>query len=229
LHAETSAYLVLNAVIISETSALVQFSLKSIPTHCDEEPKNIAIISVTMSILLIGCASAPEAYDSFSYRQSEFTESDITLSEGGLNNDQVKNILLTVFPPETHVSIAVIFLTDYYSYSRNLNGISYYIMNEGKSLHENIEKFVPVPRILIPAKISFEKIQELGIRSLGEYTLENNAKNYKYNRLPQCPRPSSQALITFHHRQHPAQRTIPFSIVIWQVITVNGAARRPST
>lgn len=124
-----------------------------------------------LSLLFIGCAAAPSSYDSFSYRQSEFTESNITLSESGLNNDQVKNILLTVFPPETQVSIAIIFLTDYYSYSRNINGISYYIMNEGKNIHENIEKFVPVPRISIPAKISFEKIQELGIRSLCEYTL----------------------------------------------------------
>jgi hypothetical protein len=43
-------------------------------------------------------------------------------------------------------------------------------MNEGKNIH-NVEKFVPIHRIFIPPKITFDNIQELGIRSLCEYTL----------------------------------------------------------
>jgi hypothetical protein len=43
-------------------------------------------------------------------------------------------------------------------------------MNARKNI-TYVEKFAPVPRIFIPQKLTFEIIQELGIRSLCEYTL----------------------------------------------------------
>jgi hypothetical protein len=133
--------------------------------------KILVFLVISLTVLLIGCSSSPSTYDSFSSRQSEFNESDITISENGINAEQIQNILSTKFPPESKSSISVIFLYSFSTYSRNVNDIAYYIMSEGNSINENIEKFVPVPRILIPSKISFEKIQELGIRSLCEYTL----------------------------------------------------------
>jgi hypothetical protein len=114
--------------------------------------------------------SAPESYNSFSYRDSNFNETNVTISEKGLSAEQVNSILATKFPPRNTVSLAVIFLYRYNSYSANNNGLSYYIMNEGKNINR-VEKFVPIPRIFIPSKFTFDSIQELGIRSLCEYTL----------------------------------------------------------
>ncbi len=127
--------------------------------------------AAVMGVILIGCSVAPDSYDTFSYRQSDFIDSDITISEGGLSQEQVKSILATRFPPSSTASIAVIFLYDHTPYSNQVNDIAYYIMNEGKNINDKIEKLVPIPKILIPKKLSFEKIQELGIRSLCEYTL----------------------------------------------------------
>jgi hypothetical protein len=123
-----------------------------------------------LTLFLIGCAAAPSSYDSFSYRTNDFNETNIAISEKGLNRDIINSILATKFPPENKVSIAVIFLYRYNSYNGTNNGLSYYIMNEGKNVTK-VEKFVPVPRIFIPQKITFDIIQELGIRSLCEYTL----------------------------------------------------------
>jgi hypothetical protein len=128
------------------------------------------IVFLAFFVLLIGCSSAPSSYDSFSYRTNEFNETDITLSEKGLSKDAIESILATKFPPENEISIAVIFLYSYNSYSANNNGLSYYIMDQGKNIN-HVEKFVPVPRIFISQKLTFDIIQELGIRSLCEYTL----------------------------------------------------------
>jgi len=130
--------------------------------------KNIIII---LTIFTAGCSTmAPESYDSFSYRDTEFTQTNITISEKGLSHEQIESILATKFPPNNIVSIAVIFLNSYITRSVNNSGLSYYIMNEGKNIN-GVEKFVPVPRVFIPSRLSFENIQDLGIRSLCEYTL----------------------------------------------------------
>jgi hypothetical protein len=123
-----------------------------------------------MSLLFVGCAMAPASYDSFSYRESNFNETNVTISEKGLSSEQISSILSTKFPPNNTVSLAVIFLYRYTSYSANNNGLSYYIMNKGKNIN-NVEKFVPIPRIFIPRNLSFDIIQDLGIRSLCEYTI----------------------------------------------------------
>ena len=128
------------------------------------------IFLAAFSLLLYGCAAAPSSYDSFSYRENSFTETNITISEKGLSREEIKNILATKFPPENSVSLAVIFLYRYNSYSANNNGLSYYIMGQGRNIN-NVEKFVPIPRIFIPQKLTFDVIQDLGIRSLCEYTL----------------------------------------------------------
>ena len=121
-------------------------------------------------LFVVGCSTAPSSYDSFSYRESNFNETNVTISEKGLSTEQVNSILSTGFPPKNTISLAVIFLYRYNSYSANNNGLSYYIMNEGKNIN-GVEKFVPIPRIFIPSRLSFDNIQELGIRSLCEYTL----------------------------------------------------------
>ena len=139
--------------------------------------------SVILSLIFFGCAIAPSSYDSFSYRESGFTETGVTISEKGLSRDQINSILTTKFPPENSVSIAIIFLYRYNSYNANNTGLSYYIMNQGKNIG-NVEKFVPIPRIFIPQKLTFDVIQDLGIRSLCEYTLifyNNSSKTMTFS------------------------------------------------
>ena len=121
-------------------------------------------------LFLAACSSAPESYGSFTHRTTDFNETTIAISERGLSQELIDAILSTRFPPDNEVSIAVIFLNNVRSYSANNSGLPYYIMNEGRNIN-NVEKFVPVPRIFIPRNLTFEVIQELGIRSLCEYTL----------------------------------------------------------
>jgi hypothetical protein len=139
-------------------------------------------VFLAMPLLMAGCASsAPESYDSFSSRRSEYNETNITISEKGLSKDVIDSILATRFPPEKDVAIAVIFL--YNRYGNNNGELSYYIMNQGKHIN-HVEKFVPVPRIFIPQNLTFDLIQELGIRSLCEYTLifyNNSARSMNFS------------------------------------------------
>jgi hypothetical protein len=129
------------------------------------------IVLIVLFMLFFGCASAPkEAYNSFSSRGSGYNETSVTISEKGLNKEQIANILSTKFPPKNTVSVAVIFLYRYFTYSANNKELSFYIMDQGKKIN-NVEKFVPIPRIFIPQKLTFDIVQDLGIRSLCEYTL----------------------------------------------------------
>ena len=132
--------------------------------------KQVYAFFVIFALILVGCASAPESYDSFSQRTSDFYETNLAVSEKGLSREMMEIILSTKFPADGDVSIAVIFLYNYRSYNANNNGLSYYIMNQGRNINY-VEKFVPIPRIFIPRTLTFEAIQELGIRSLCEYTL----------------------------------------------------------
>jgi len=125
---------------------------------------------IVLFLFFFGCAAAPESYNTFSSRGSSYNETNVTISEKGLNKEQIANILSTKFPPKNTVSIAVIFLYRYIPYNANNTGLSFYIMDKGKKIN-NVEKFVPIPRIFIPQKLSFDIIQDLGIRSLCEYTL----------------------------------------------------------
>jgi hypothetical protein len=130
--------------------------------------KNLVFL-IILIIVFAGCSTAPD-YNTFYARESEFVQTDLAISEKGLTQEQIKTILSTRFPPENTVSIAVVFLTRFYTRSPNNNGFPFYIMNQGRNIN-NVEKLVPIPRIFIPNRLTFDIIQDLGIRSLCEYTL----------------------------------------------------------
>ncbi|MDR1419173.1 MAG: hypothetical protein LBI86_02245 [Treponema sp.] len=170
-----------------------------------------------LSFVFIGCAAAPPSYDSFTYRTNDFTETNVAISEKGLSQEIIGAILSTKFPPENKVSIAVIFLYQYNSYNAGNSGLSYYIMNEGKNI-THVEKFAPVPRIFIPQKITFEVIQELGIRSLCEYTLifynnSNRSRNFSQ----------------FVHGEFQFESDIEFSLIDNQTTAIIASDRLYST
>jgi hypothetical protein len=127
------------------------------------------VFLIIVSVFFFGCGTT--SYDSFSYREGGFNETNnIAISENGLTKGQIDSIIATKFPPDNTVSLAVIFLYRSRSYYTNNNELSYYIMKQGKNIN-NVEKFVPIPKIFIPSKITFDTIQDLGIRALCEYTL----------------------------------------------------------
>ncbi|MDR0316174.1 MAG: hypothetical protein LBH97_04660 [Treponema sp.] len=139
---------------------------------------NKYIFLTVLLIVLLGCSSAPPAYNTFSSRESEFTQTDLAISERGLTQEQIRSILSTRFPPENTVSIAVIFLNGFNTRSINNSGLPFYIMNQGRKIN-SVEKFVPIPRIFIPGRLTFDIIQDLGIRSLCEYTLIFYSNSYR--------------------------------------------------
>jgi hypothetical protein len=58
-------------------------------------------------------------------------------------------------------------------------------MSQGKNVN-NVEKFVPIPRIFIPQKLTFDVIQDLGVRSLCEYTVifyNNSNKSMSFSQF----------------------------------------------
>jgi hypothetical protein len=140
--------------------------------------KKMNVFFPIIFLIFSGCAMAPKDYDSFSARESEFVKTDLSISEKGLTQEQIRTILSTKFPPQRTVSVAVVFLSGFNTRSINNRGLAFYIMNQGKNIN-NIEKFVPIPRIFIPKALTFDIIQDLGIRSLCEYTLIFYSNSYR--------------------------------------------------
>jgi hypothetical protein len=119
-----------------------------------------------IALLFIGCASAPSSSGSFgSYRASEFDTSNLVVSDTRLSREMIDAFLSTKFPPADNASIAVLSL-----FSANDNEFSYYVLNQENNIN-HVERLVPIARIFIPKNITFFAIQELGLRSICEYTI----------------------------------------------------------
>jgi hypothetical protein len=116
-------------------------------------------------LLMAGCAT--ESYGSFSRRTSDFGRTTLALAPGGLEKSAVDAILSTEFPPRKDVAVAILFVDRGSAYRDELN-LS--VMALGRSV-KGVERFVPVPSIMVPDQLTFEAVQQLGIRCLAEYTL----------------------------------------------------------
>ena len=128
----------------------------------------LAASAVLISLSLFNCATG--SYGTSQFRASGMDASNIALSDKGLSQDQIAAILSTQFPPEKPVSMALFYLarSTYYG-SVTYNPTPAIIKKLNGSKH--IERIVPVPKIMIPAVISFDAIQQIGIRSLSEYSI----------------------------------------------------------
>ena len=125
--------------------------------------KNISFLLGIIPLLFIGCASAPSSSGSF--RSNEFDTSNLVVSDRGLSREMIDAFLSTQFPPANNASIAVLSL-----FNANDNEFSYYVLNQETNVN-HVERLVPIARIFIPRNITFFVIQELGLRSICEYTL----------------------------------------------------------
>lgn len=94
--------------------------------------------------------------------------STIAVGEGGLSRDQVSSILATKFPPEEPVSVSIFYLFR----DENIDGYDPLraIVAKLKEL-PFIDRIVIVPRILYGTGISLDRIQQIGVRSLSEYSI----------------------------------------------------------
>jgi hypothetical protein len=131
--------------------------------------KNIVLAFGIIVLLFVGCSRSSSSFSesSFgSYRTSEYDTSDLIVSERGLPRETIDIFLSTQFPPDNKVSIAILSL-----FNANDNEFSYFLLEQENHVH-NVERIVPIARIFIPrTRITFDIIQELGIRTICEYTL----------------------------------------------------------
>lgn len=127
--------------------------------------KKITIAAVL--IIVLSCTTSD--YDTFKYNPHNYQQSKVTVTENGLTKDQIESILNTTFPSAPPISISII--------PSSIKGNEKYL---GKLLPEIIssmqtiewiDKIVPIPNELIMDNLSFTSIQEVGIRSLCQYSL----------------------------------------------------------
>ena len=84
--------------------------------------------------------------------------------------EQIKAITSTQPPKTFPVDVSVIIIKSGYIETRHEDMFSYNIVQELKS-SDKINRVTLVPGFLIPQTITFDTLQELGIRSLSEYVL----------------------------------------------------------
>ncbi len=124
--------------------------------------------AVLIAFSLMSCATG--SYGTARFRDSSMDSGTIALSPNGLTKDQIDAILSTKFPPEKPVSISLFYLArSAYSGPIAYDPTQAMIKKLDKSKY--VSRIVPVPRIMIPGTITFEAIQQIGIRSLSEYSM----------------------------------------------------------
>lgn len=95
---------------------------------------------------------------------------NFALSPNGLTREQIDAILATRFPPDKPVSVAVFYIVkgSYYG------GMSYYpVPAIVRRLNDSdtIKRIVPIPEFLLPSPLTLDAVQQIGIRTLSEYSL----------------------------------------------------------
>jgi hypothetical protein len=130
--------------------------------------KKILLLGLLAAILL-GCATH-SGYDTFQARESEYTTGSIALQEGGLTSEQIEAIRRTRLTSDYPVDISLILIRNGYIDPEQEKILISSVVNRLKK-NDKIARVIPVPDFLVPQKINFAKIQELGIRTLSEYVL----------------------------------------------------------
>ena len=124
---------------------------------------------LVLAMLFTGCATH-QSYDTSQFRDREISTEKIALDKDGLSLEQIKMISSTKPPNRFPVDIAIIVVTEGYLNSEIENTFTFEIVNELKSF-KKIDRITIIPKFLLPNQVNFNTIQELGVRSLSEYTL----------------------------------------------------------
>jgi hypothetical protein len=120
-------------------------------------------------VLLSSCAQH-RAYDTAEFREREYESGKITLSDEGLSRQQIQSISSTKPPTQFPIDLSLIIIKDL-NINNELEQLFVSKMIEKLKETKNIARIVPIPKYLLPEKVSFPIIQELGIRTLTEYVL----------------------------------------------------------
>lgn len=119
--------------------------------------------------LFTGCA-AHQSYDTSQFRDRDINTDKIALDKDGLSLDQIKMISSTKPPDTFPIDVAIIIIIDGYINSEIEHIFTYEIISELKN-YNKIKRITIIPKFLLPGQLGFNSIQELGVRSLSEYTL----------------------------------------------------------
>lgn len=126
-------------------------------------------VLLCFSFLAVSCAQH-SAYDTAQFRDREFISDKITLSEGGLTKAQIQAITSTKPPSQFPIDLSIIMIKDRYI-NNEIEQLFLSQIIEQLKKSENIKRIVPIPKYIIPDKVTFSIIQELGIRTLTEYVV----------------------------------------------------------
>lgn len=126
-------------------------------------------IPLVLLALIAGCAEH-RMYDTAKFRTQKQDYTRIALHEDGLTQDQIEVISSTRPPQEFPVDVSVILLKNGYIDTRLEEMFAYDLVQQLKD-SDRIDRVTLVPDYLVPENVSFEAIQELGVRSLSDYVL----------------------------------------------------------
>lgn len=126
------------------------------------------ILILIIPFLFLGCAT--QSYNTARFRDSDYTASNIAVSEGSLSQSQINAIMATDFPPAEDVSVSY-FYTNIDDYYRNDDfDPSFEVIESLKQVYR-VSRIVPIPDALMGATLDIDTIQQIGIRTLSEYSL----------------------------------------------------------
>ena len=127
------------------------------------------ILLIGLNCLWLGCATH-SAYETGEFRNRDYQSTLITLTDGGLSSRQIETISATKPPGDFPVDLSIILVKDRYL-NNELEQLFISQVIENLTTSQNIDRIVPVPKYLLPDRLTFPVIQELGIRTLTEYVL----------------------------------------------------------
>jgi hypothetical protein len=127
------------------------------------------LIFIPLLLITMECATH-SSYDTFQAREREYDLGSIALQEGGLTSEQINAIKNTRIVKEFPIDLSLILLKNGYIDPEQEKILISQVVSELQA-NDKIGRVIPIPNFLLPQKINFAKIQELGIRTMSEYVL----------------------------------------------------------
>jgi len=97
--------------------------------------------------------------------------------------------MATDFPPDAPVSIATFYLVKNDTWNSRSDYDPMPAIIEAMQEETFVSRVVPIPKILTPEQLTFDSIQQIGLRSLSEYSvlLYGDAEKSFFSYLNPCP------------------------------------------
>jgi hypothetical protein len=130
----------------------------------------LTIIFILLALLLVLSNCATGSYGTTKFRNDVMESNNIAFSPNGLSKEQIDVILNTKFPPDKPISLSLFFLVqDLYYRPVKYDPTQTIIQKLDNTPY--IKRIVPVPTIFLPTQLTIDSIQQIGIRSLSEYSI----------------------------------------------------------